>query len=364
MPAPRLVLVGGFLGAGKTTALAALARLLTARGERVGVITNDQAGDLVDTATLAGEDLPVAEIAGACFCCRFDELVAGAGRLLGEHRPGWLLAEAAGSCADLVATVLRPLRRLLPGRFRLAPYSVLIDPFRAGELLGLRPGTLPADVRYLLEQQLGEADLILLTKTDWLSARDQITLQEGIQGHHPFARVLPLSAEDPGTHAEWLVTLGTEPERPGHPLDLDYDRYARAEGALGWANASVAVQAAEPFEFGELVMDLVTLVSGSLAHCNAEIAHVKARCGAGARWARAHATGAGSRPELDEDSDGHARAGLLLLNARAACDAGLLHRLCTDALLSVLAARGATGRILRERHFAPPRPRPTHRDAD
>ena len=49
----RLHLVGGFLGSGKTTAIAAAAKLLMAQGLRVGVVTNDQGKYLVDTAFFA-----------------------------------------------------------------------------------------------------------------------------------------------------------------------------------------------------------------------------------------------------------------------------------------------------------------------
>ena len=45
----RYVMVGGFLGAGKTTALLRAADMLTGRGLRVGLITNDQSGGLVRT---------------------------------------------------------------------------------------------------------------------------------------------------------------------------------------------------------------------------------------------------------------------------------------------------------------------------
>ena len=47
-----LMIIAGFLGAGKTTAIRALGRLLTRRGQTVAVITNDQAAGLVDTAFL------------------------------------------------------------------------------------------------------------------------------------------------------------------------------------------------------------------------------------------------------------------------------------------------------------------------
>ena len=67
----RIVFVGGFLGAGKTTLLWRAAEMLMKRGKRVGLITNDQAPDLVDTKWLAQEGLNVREVAGSCFGCNF-----------------------------------------------------------------------------------------------------------------------------------------------------------------------------------------------------------------------------------------------------------------------------------------------------
>ena len=74
-----------------------------------------------------------------------------------------LLAEAVGSCTDLVATVYRPLRRFFPDRFRLAPFSVLVEPDRIREMLG-GGGSIPGDVAYLFDRQLAEADLLVLTQ--------------------------------------------------------------------------------------------------------------------------------------------------------------------------------------------------------
>ena len=61
----RFVMVGGFLGAGKTTTLARLAHHYRGRGQNVGIVTNDQAEDLVDTQNLRAQGLPVADVAGA-----------------------------------------------------------------------------------------------------------------------------------------------------------------------------------------------------------------------------------------------------------------------------------------------------------
>ena len=47
MNTTRFVMIGGFLGAGKTTAISRLARMYIERGMKVGIVTNDQAADLV-----------------------------------------------------------------------------------------------------------------------------------------------------------------------------------------------------------------------------------------------------------------------------------------------------------------------------
>src|SRR5438477_6630300 len=87
------LMLGGFLGAGKTTAVARLAHWLTQRGLRVGLITNDQGSQLVDTQMLSTRGFPVEEIAGGCFCCRFNSLLEAAGRLTQQNRPDVFIAE-------------------------------------------------------------------------------------------------------------------------------------------------------------------------------------------------------------------------------------------------------------------------------
>src|SRR5262245_26630628 len=124
----RFVMVGGFLGAGKTTTIARLAKMYQDRGQRVGIVTNDQATDLVDTNSLSSQGFAVGEVAGACFCCNFNELTRTVERLEKQERPDVVLAEPVGSCTDLVATVVQPLRQLFGAKFDVAPYPVILKP--------------------------------------------------------------------------------------------------------------------------------------------------------------------------------------------------------------------------------------------
>src|SRR5262245_32800462 len=114
---PTFVVVGGMLGAGKTSLILAAARRLAARGKRAGVITNDQGREIVDTALIRNAHVPVAEVPGGCFCCRLSDLLAACEALAAE-RPDVIFAEPVGSCIDLAATVMRPLLRDEAHRFR------------------------------------------------------------------------------------------------------------------------------------------------------------------------------------------------------------------------------------------------------
>ena len=95
-------MIGGFLGAGKTTAVARLARHLTDQGKRVGLISNDQSSGLVDTALLRSKGFSVEEIAGGCFCCRFNSLLEAADHLDRTTRPDVFIASTTAASGDEV----------------------------------------------------------------------------------------------------------------------------------------------------------------------------------------------------------------------------------------------------------------------
>src|SRR6516225_11886433 len=192
----RFIMLGGFLGAGKTTALARLARHYMDQGNRVGIVTNDQAQDLVDTHSLRGQGFPVEEVAGACFCCKFDDLLAKVGSLESAQHPDVILAEPVGSCTDLVATVVQPLKDLYGARFSVAPYAVLFKPSHGLKILRDEAGGgFSPKAAYIFRKQLEEADAILINRIDELSPRQVDELADLVAGAYPGVPVLRVSAK-------------------------------------------------------------------------------------------------------------------------------------------------------------------------
>ena len=169
---PWIAIVGGFLGAGKTTLILAAAKELERRGIRSAVILNDQGNDLVDTGYAAHNGMQSGEVTGGCFCCKLSDLL----RVMGELRaynPDVIFAEPVGSCADISATILHPLLEYRD-EFRLAPFTVLVDPERARSLLA---EDADADLSFLFQKQLQEADLVCWTKSDLYPDCPQITAE-------------------------------------------------------------------------------------------------------------------------------------------------------------------------------------------
>src|SRR5262245_9574901 len=253
----RFVMVGGFLGAGKTTALARLARHYMGQGLRVGLVTNDQAQDLVDTKSLRAQGFPVQEVPGACFCCKFDELVARGGDLEAAERPAVIRAEPVGSCTDLVATVVQPLKALYGGRFHVAPYAVLFKPSHGLRILRNEGAGFSPKAAYIFRKQLEEADAIVINRADELKAADTQDLKNRLAEQFPGTPWLIVSAKTGDGFDAYSELLGQDGAFGRKLLDIDYDTYAEGEAELGWLNASAHLQSASQFEIDTVLTRVI-----------------------------------------------------------------------------------------------------------
>jgi Ni2+-binding GTPase involved in maturation of urease and hydrogenase len=357
------VMVGGFLGAGKTTALLRLAGHFTTQGRRVGLITNDQSQGLVDTAIVHANGYPVEEITGGCFCCRFTSLTDAAARLSRAARPDVFLAEPVGSCTDLRATVQYPLRRLYGDDYRVAPLSVLVDPLRAAQVLGLESGRgFSPKVLYVYKKQLEEADIIVINKSDLLTDERRDALERALRRTVPTADVITVSARTGDGLAGWFARLsGTLPSHPA--MHVDYDLYAEGEALLGWHNVTCRLSSPGPFDGNRFLRLFAGRVQRGLAGHGVEIAHFKTTLS----------------PDEGNDlavlnlvrTDGHAESlhqlaedltdGELIVNLRGEGDPEQLQAIARAALIDTAREAGVTFAVEHSEHFRPGRPVPTHR---
>ena len=357
----KLMLVGGFLGAGKTTLLYEAAKLLMLDGHKVGIITNDQAAELVDTALLSTISQHVKEVSGSCFCCNFNGFVAAIDYLTAANPGGYILAEPVGSCTDLSATIMQPLKEQFASTIDSAPLTVLADPQRiasllAGDILGLHKSA-----AYIIEKQFEEADIILISKVDLLTEAEKIALKRQVEAKWKKALVRCVSAKTGEGLAEWLAESMASQDAGTHLAKVDYDIYAEGEAVLGWLNMAVTLRGAE-VNWREFSLSLLAGLSDELDAINATVGHVKLILQSGEQLLMGNLTGKkatlnvrGSLENID-----HAQ---LTFNARVEMSPDMLEKLVKEQL-SKACGKNIVFKIEALQCLSPGRPNPTYRYAD
>src|SRR5829696_5258261 len=181
VPVP-ILLVTGFLGAGKTTVVNHL--LAHAQGRRIAAVVNDFGAINIDAELIAGASDGVVSLSNGCICCSLegDLLRTLAALLRRDPRPEFIVIETSGIAdpSDIVRNLMDPLI------WREAPLEIVlcvVDATTSAETLN----------DALLRSQLRSADVVALSKVDLVDAAARASLREVIRAQRPAAVVVDAS---------------------------------------------------------------------------------------------------------------------------------------------------------------------------
>lgn len=359
MKTTRLILAGGFLGAGKTTLLWKAAQKLMEQGLRVGLITNDQAPELVDSALLELNDLKVAEVSGSCFCCNFNGFTHAIQQIREEVAADVIIAEPVGSCTDLSATIIQPLKQYWDREITLSPLSVLADPVRLSSILDGGNGGLHPDAAYIYRKQLEESDMIVINKADMLNEEKLEALKRRTAETYPSATLFAISAQADEGVDEWLQAVTTRNESGKRLVDVNYDIYANGEAVLGWLNGTVCLRSETSTDWDTFLRQFMNELSRQFDTNGYAVGHVKMIGENGEQFIAGNITGRGETLSF-RGSAGTGDYLKLILNARVETSPEILNHIVRDALDSS-ADHKYKVEVLAWRYLQPGRPTPTHR---
>ena len=357
---PKLILVGGFLGSGKTTLMMALGEEFVKQGARVAVVTNDQGEFLVDTAYARSKGLAAGEVLGGCFCCNFGELVGILENLEEKEKPDYIFAEPVGSCTDLAATVLGPMKLYHDGLVELCPYLVLAD---GGRMMGeyehlrLEKPVTPREV--LVAHQLKEASILILSKDDLLTVQERDKSVARLKRLVPGAEILPCSTQS-GVGLEGIIAMlkNSPPLKLPVPVDIDYGVYAAAEAELGWYNGLVSFSSKTPFSPTDLAMDMMTNLKRMLG---GDAAHAKILITSAAGFMKAGLAGGRLQAESAIDYDASVDRVGLTLNIRSLGTPEELEVAARNLMEDAARRYGLEESGYRSESLIPGAPKPTYR---
>lgn len=172
-----VVIVSGFLGAGKTTLMR---HLLTAdHGMRITALVNDVATLNIDAALIAEAGADTLALTNGCVCCSQSGSVARAllGLVNDEHPPDLVLLEASGVANPWA---LAQVAESVAG-ITVECVATVVDAAH----------DVPDDsVDYLLRRQVEAADLILLNKIDLVTTQEADCVAERITRLAPRAEIV------------------------------------------------------------------------------------------------------------------------------------------------------------------------------
>lgn len=184
-----LTVIGGFLGAGKTTLVNHLLRTAT---RRYGVLVNDFGAIAIDAALIAARDGETVALTNGCICCGMgDDLGSGLARLA-DREPAveHVIVEASGVSDPWRVAQLA----LVEPDFSLEPIVVLVD---ASALLGQLRDRWVADT---VRGQLRAAEVIVLNQTDRAGSLPEV--RAAIAAIRPAAKLVETQFGE--ISADWL----------------------------------------------------------------------------------------------------------------------------------------------------------------
>ncbi len=211
---PRLVVLSGFLGSGKTTFLNQFMEYHMARDQFVAVIQNEVGETGVDAALLEGDD-SVVEMDEGCVCCTLAGNLAGAvNQLTTRYRPEVIVLESTG-----LANPLNLLREIdsLAHMVRLDAIVTLVDAEHAADVLKsceiAREQIRGADAMVLNKCDLATPEQMRRLRKKLAALNSQAPMLEAVQGRVNFGMLFDTHVEEA---PPLLIPHMPQPSPPHH----------------------------------------------------------------------------------------------------------------------------------------------------
>jgi len=181
----KVIIIGGFLGSGKTTTLLSLGRHMVEKGHRVAIIVNEIGEVGVDGETLGGSGLIARELTSGCICCTLKiSMEYTLHTLEEEYDPDVLIIEPTGIALPLQIKEHVALMELPELSF--APVVTIVDASRLNVEL--------SQVPKFIATQIKEAEILCVNKIDLVDRETLVSVTGKLMDLNPDALIVEFSA--------------------------------------------------------------------------------------------------------------------------------------------------------------------------
>jgi G3E family GTPase len=203
----RAIVVGGFLGSGKTSTIIRLGKELSEQGNKVAVIVNEIGEVGIDGDVICKYGLATTELTSGCICCSLKVNMKNTiSLLMKDFQPDILLIEPTGIAFPQV--IKNEINLMdLKGTI-VAPLVTLIDGSRFKQLM--------KEVKHFSMRQIIDAEILGINKIDLMEPRQVPIVEASVQQLNPKAKVIQLSAKLRDEHWYNFIRLVLEDDTVEH----------------------------------------------------------------------------------------------------------------------------------------------------
>ncbi len=202
----KVLVIGGFLGSGKTTTILRLGRDFSNAGKKVAIIVNEIGEVGIDGDVISKYGLDTTELTSGCICCSLKVSMKTTITLLNrDYKPDILLIEPTGIAFPNVIKSDINLMNLKDTTVQ--PLVTLIDGSRFKQLM--------KEVKQFALRQIIDAEVLGINKLDMVEKIQIPILEASVQQLNPKAKVVLLSAtyEDEHWHDFVKLLFGEDVEK-------------------------------------------------------------------------------------------------------------------------------------------------------
>lgn len=333
----KYMVTSGFLGAGKTTSMIAFANSIDRRYGKAAILANDLgAGNIVDADFTATTDVLTTSITGNCICYQHENLVDKLHQLC-TGGATVIFSDIPGCGIGALDHVYLQLEEREPGEFDLMPFTCIVDPERLRMIMPEAAMiNLPSEMRFLLDAQMAEADLIVLNKKDSLNHDEIEKRLSFIQATYPDTPVMVMSALTGEGVDEVVDYLMTHQAAAKHrEIGYGSEAFIAAENLLSWYNRRVFLEEKtdKNIDFNAVIRDLFEEIRSGLQATGNNVPHLKAfASGSGNDFFKASLLGVDYDIEYASKLSQPYSAISVILNARAAADSQVMAEIAENAI--------------------------------
>lgn len=337
----KYMVTSGFLGAGKTTAMIAFARNINARDLGHGaILANDLgAGNIVDAEFTAAAGITTLPISGNCICYQHENLVDKLHQLEAAGADV-IFSDIPGCGIGALDHVYLELEEKEKGEFDLMPFTCIVDPERMRMVMPESAGlNLPEELKFLLDAQMAEADLIVLNKIDTIDEAKADEIVGFIKSVYPDTPVMTMSAMM-GTGVTEVVDhiLSHRANAKHREIGYGSEAFVAAENRLSWFNTRIYMQQRDEknLDFNEVIGDIFEGIRDGLKRNDSNVPHLKMFAADSqdelTDFFKASLIGVDYDVEYDRKLDNEYSALSLIINARCAAEAETMAEIVSDAV--------------------------------